>query len=133
MEYQPMAMIPRDCSDMVRGYLKCAEWCGLVDDDQKQALELSVSPTWTEGALFEASEACAEFKTWAAGESLWETFEADESRAGHDLWLTRNRHGAGFWDGDWPAVAGKKATDWANTLGERAVWFDEDSEKLSFA
>lgn len=23
-------------------------------------------------------------------------------RAGHDFWLTRNHHGAGFWDGDWP-------------------------------
>ena len=23
--------------------------------------------------------------------------------AGHDFWLTRNGHGAGFWDGDWPA------------------------------
>lgn len=22
--------------------------------------------------------------------------------AGHDFWLTRNGHGAGFWDGDWP-------------------------------
>jgi len=24
------------------------------------------------------------------------------SGAGHDFWLTRNHHGAGFWDGDWP-------------------------------
>jgi len=24
--------------------------------------------------------------------------------AGHDFWLTRNGHGAGFWDGDWPEV-----------------------------
>ncbi|GAA4648134.1 hypothetical protein GCM10023116_03980 [Kistimonas scapharcae] len=23
-------------------------------------------------------------------------------QAGHDFWLTRNGHGAGFWDGDWP-------------------------------
>ena len=22
--------------------------------------------------------------------------------AGHDLWLSRNGHGCGFWDGDWP-------------------------------
>jgi hypothetical protein len=22
-------------------------------------------------------------------------------QAGHDFWLTRNGHGAGFWDGDW--------------------------------
>jgi len=25
----------------------------------------------------------------------------DTERAGHDFWLTRNGHGAGFWDGDW--------------------------------
>jgi hypothetical protein len=24
------------------------------------------------------------------------------SQGGHDFWLTRNHHGAGFWDGDWP-------------------------------
>lgn len=27
-------------------------------------------------------------------------FTATE-QAGHDFWLTRNGHGAGFWDGDW--------------------------------
>lgn len=25
-----------------------------------------------------------------------------DPQAGHDFWLTRNGHGAGFWDGDWP-------------------------------
>ncbi len=31
------------------------------------------------------------------------TSRADKyGRAGHDFWLTRNGHGAGFWDGDWP-------------------------------
>lgn len=24
-----------------------------------------------------------------------------EARLGHDFWLTRNHHGAGFWDGRW--------------------------------
>lgn len=28
--------------------------------------------------------------------------EDDLSRAGQDFCLTRNDHGAGFWDGDWP-------------------------------
>lgn len=28
--------------------------------------------------------------------------ECGDSQAGHDFWLTRNGHGAGFWDGDWP-------------------------------
>lgn len=40
---------------------------------------------------------------------------------GHDLALTRNRHGAGFWDrglGD----AGYVLTDWAHMLGELQVF-----------
>lgn len=30
------------------------------------------------------------------------TDEADWLRALPDFWLTRNGHGCGFWDGDWP-------------------------------
>jgi len=28
--------------------------------------------------------------------------ERKAAMAGHDFWLNRNGHGAGFWDGDWP-------------------------------
>lgn len=28
--------------------------------------------------------------------------EREAAMAGHDFWLTRCGHGAGFWDGDWP-------------------------------
>lgn len=27
---------------------------------------------------------------------------SDSSNLGHNFWLTRNGHGAGFWDGDYP-------------------------------
>lgn len=37
-----------------------------------------------------------------------------------DLYLTRNRHGAGFWDGGYPDEIGRKLTDIAHGLGE--VW-----------
>jgi hypothetical protein len=39
---------------------------------------------------------CQDFQT-----SFGELIVDDPSRAGHDFWLTRNGHGAGFWDGDW--------------------------------
>ena len=32
------------------------------------------------------------------------------ARAGHDFWLTRNGHGAGFWDGDWPEPEATRLT-----------------------
>lgn len=31
-------------------------------------------------------------------------------QAGHDFWMTRNGHGSGFWDGDWPKAAGTELT-----------------------
>ena len=43
---------------------------------------------------------------------------SDLARAGHDFWLTRNRHGAGFWDGDWPAAIGDQLTAAAHAFGE---------------
>lgn len=33
--------------------------------------------------------------------------------APHDFWLTRNHHGAGFWDGDWD---GENGTEYGETL-----------------
>jgi hypothetical protein len=46
--------------------------------------------------LAEMVEDCASFQR------MFGAYIADEEeRAGHDFWLTRNGHGAGFWDGDW--------------------------------
>ena len=36
----------------------------------------------------------------------------------YDFWLTRNRHGAGFWDGDYEEGVGKVLTDIAHAFGE---------------
>jgi hypothetical protein len=45
---------------------------------------------------------CATF--WRSCRALIESGDDGQSpeQAGHDFWLTRNGHGAGFWDGDWP-------------------------------
>jgi hypothetical protein len=42
----------------------------------------------------------------------------DDESAGHDFWLTRNRHGAGFWDRGYPDGLGKRLTDSAHAFGE---------------
>jgi hypothetical protein len=53
--------------------------------------------------------------------------ETDDSTAGHDFWLTRNRHGAGFWDGDYPKEMGTTLTDLAHTFGECWIYVGDDS------
>ena len=44
----------------------------------------------------------------------------------HDFWLTRNGHGAGFWDGDYGDDVGNKLTAIAETFGECALYVGDD-------
>ena len=53
-------------------------------------------------------------------------------RAGHDLWLTRNRHGAGFWDGDWPEPAATRLTESAHKMGEFELYIGDDGRIHGF-
>jgi hypothetical protein len=48
--------------------------------------------------------------------------------AGHDFWLTRNHHGAGFWDGDWPEPLGEELTEIAHKFGETNLYVGENGE-----
>ena len=50
----------------------------------------------------------------------------DMSHAGHDFWLTRNRHGAGFWDGDLPEDIGEKLTSASKAFGEFNLYIGDD-------
>lgn len=47
--------------------------------------------------------------------------------AAHDLWLTRNHHGAGFWDGDAGEV-GDELTKLAQELGEQDLYIGDDGK-----
>jgi hypothetical protein len=49
-----------------------------------------------------------------------------EESAGHDFWLTRCGHGAGFWDGDWLEPAATKLTESAKTFGNVDLYVGDD-------
>ena len=46
--------------------------------------------------------------------------------AGHDFWLTRNGHGAGFWDGDWPKEEGERMDATSKSFGECEIYAGDD-------
>lgn len=54
--------------------------------------------------------------------------------AGHDFWLTRNRHGCGFWETpDWPKEAGQRLTASAHTFSEGAhLYITDDINVVGF-
>jgi hypothetical protein len=45
---------------------------------------------------------------------------------GHDFWLTRNGHGCGFWDGDYPKQLGDELTKASKEHGEYNLYVGDD-------
>lgn len=52
----------------------------------------------------------------------------NDAYAGHDFWLTRNGHGAGFWDGDWPKPYGTQLTKAAKAFGSVSLYLGDNGK-----
>lgn len=109
-----------------RQYIATALWCGVTDDDMPDGnnYELDISYLAPE-TLVKIIADCAAFQAecdeWIAARDgiHWES-------AGHDFWLTRNGHGAGFWDGDWPEPYATQLTDASKRFGEVDLYTGDD-------
>ena len=55
----------------------------------------------------------------------------DETTVAHDFWLTRNGHGAGFWDGDYEEEKGKALSKLAEKFGEVYLYIGDDGKIYS--
>lgn len=64
----------------------------------------------------------------AGGSMRGDHGERLEARAGIDFWLTREGHGAGFWDGDWPEPAATRLTDAAHAFGSFDIYVGDDGQ-----
>lgn len=57
--------------------------------------------------------------------------DIDPGQAGHDFWLTRNRHGAGFWDRGLGEI-GRRLTDAAHAWGSVEPYVSDDGKVYAF-
>lgn len=106
-------------------YLETALWSSTGDDDEPLDADFGAEDIAPE-SVASAREELAGFLAYVAEchpESLDE-LASDPARAGHDFWLTRNGHGAGFWDGDWEH--GTALTKASKTFGSSDAYVGDD-------
>lgn len=106
MEATPVET-PDHLDAFTRAYLECAAWSSTNFEDEDDANGTPIDDLvndgeaeWSPEAIASAVADCADFQE-ANREDLDEvsdTFHVDDAQHGHDFWLTRNGHGAGFWD-----------------------------------
>lgn len=114
-----------------------APGCGVREAEpqpfDKFADESDIAPE----TLAQMVKDCAEFQA-KHGDTIRAAIATGEVRcgpdfdawghAGHDFWLTRCRHGAGFWDGDWPEPMAEALTEAAHAFGEVDLYMGDDGK-----
>jgi len=101
-------------------YIACALWT-LTDDKGEPcdwADESDIAPETLETLQCDAKD---------FAESHAPLIKGRESLAGYDFWLTRNGHGAGFWDGDWPEN-GNELTGQSKAYGHYDLYLGDDGK-----
>lgn len=82
--------------EFIAGYVECLLWLAKFDNGESvsglHVDDIDIAPTSMEKIRRE----CADF--YNANRETWERGGWRDDQAGHDFYLTRNRHGAGFWD-----------------------------------
>ena len=100
-------------------YIEALLWSSCdcdADGNMGENFEDHDSDDFDKASLTEILSDCAAFQTEHA-----DLIEDNLKQAGHDFALTRNRHGTGFWDGEWPSEASKTLTEASHAYGSMGV------------
>jgi hypothetical protein len=122
---------------VVLGYMECALWSST--DDEGEPLDGSYELyDFADEANTSIHETVEDFLDLIGDEVWnWDQFWTPE-RLGHDLWLTRNGHGAGFWDRYYEgsrqtsqrlgAAIGRQLTELCKSYGTSDVYVGDDGK-----
>lgn len=111
-----------------RAYVEAMFWTAVDWDDKDESDNPNEFPEWDVGMLAPETVAvivadCLAFQSANAAD-LAEA--GDDAQNGHDFWLTRNRHGAGFWDRGYAKAISDRLTADAHAWGEADLYLGDD-------
>ena len=114
-------------------YLGCALWSSTHYEDEHDENGTPFDDVDAEFNTEARAQLATEFQDFLDGieplrenEAYAEIFPDDE-QIGHDFWLTRNGHGAGFWDRGLGKL-GDKLTEAAKTYGSCDLYLGDNGE-----
>ncbi len=104
--------------DILNSYLEAALWT-----EEEEVGHATIEEDISNNSKIDAYKDVKKFMS-QAGDLL---NDIDPEQVGHDLWLTRNGHGAGFWDRGLGDV-GDKLTAIAKGMGSKSVYVGDDGK-----
>jgi hypothetical protein len=103
-------------------YIECSLWSSIDDNEDPLDKNYSIEDISKE-TLDQIIADCQKFQN--ENKELLQNL--DPSQCGHDFWLTRNHHGAGFWDRGLGNI-GDQLTESAHKYGEVDLHIGNDNK-----
>lgn len=114
------------------GYRASALWTScMVNEDGTEGVHFDeIDAGFTVQAQASMREDVTAFVTGCAEEirQFLDITGLDWGQVGHDFWLTRNRHGAGFWDRGAAGPAVDTLVEESHGFGESTLYLNDDGE-----
>jgi hypothetical protein len=123
---------PYRLDDFVTAYLEAALWSSNDESDESGGEPMDANygiGDIAQESLAKAQADCAKFQEENEDllDQVSEEYGADDEQYGHDFWLTRNGHGAGFWDRGYED-AGDELSAAAEKFGELYPYVGDDGK-----
>jgi hypothetical protein len=118
-------MVRDSLSEFTGAYIECALWSS--DDESDEWREASLADVTRK----QMQDDCKAFyianeKHFDPDNYIGQASGGFIQQAGHDFWLTRCGHGAGFWDGDWKEPAATELTKASKAFGNIELYVGDD-------
>ncbi len=110
--------------DFTTAYLECSLWSTTDNSNEQGGNPLDNNYGIDDISPVSLAELIADCEAFQADHA--EDIGDKHTQAGHDFWLTRNHHGAGFWDGDWEQQAAKRLTEASHVYGSVDLYVGDD-------
>lgn len=114
--------------NFTKAYIECALWSSTDIEGEPLDALYSIDDIESD-TIKQMTKECADFQE-CNKDALTQAYNVagySEDMAGHDFWLTRNRHGAGFWDRGLQQV-GAELTRFAHAYGSVDLIVGEDGK-----
>jgi hypothetical protein len=112
---------------VLRAYLECSLWTSTDDVDEYLDTNFCIEDIHEESMTM----AMADVKKFLEMINIDE-LDLEDSAVGHDFWLTRNGHGAGFWDRNYDKKTETILMEAVEQFPEVWLYFGDD-KKLHFS
>lgn len=122
--------------EFTKSYIETALWSSTDETDTPLDSQYGIEDL-SEECLKQMQEDCKAFQEsnaqWLVPEHMMVSNHSGTAliRGGHDFWLTRNGHGAGFWDGDWSVEAHLAMTQCSKAYGSVDLYVGDDGKIYS--